>query len=74
MDHRYGAGFLPYCPPVVSATRGLGKLGGMLDIPINGDSIKLGQFIKLASLVATGGEAKEPVSYTHLTLPTIYSV
>ncbi|MBK4152466.1 RNA-binding protein [Corynebacterium macginleyi] len=31
----------------------------MLDIPINGDSIKLGQFIKLASLVATGGEAKE---------------
>ncbi|MDC7068944.1 RNA-binding S4 domain-containing protein [Corynebacterium pseudodiphtheriticum] len=28
-------------------------------IPINGASIKLGQFIKLASLVATGGEAKE---------------
>ena len=45
----------------------------MLDIPINGDSIKLGQFIKLASLVATGGEAKA-VSYTHLTLPTILLV
>lgn len=28
-------------------------------IPISGVSIKLGQFIKLASLVATGGEAKE---------------
>lgn len=37
-------------------------LGGMLDIPINGDSIKLGQFIKLASLVATGGEAKELIA------------
>ena len=34
----------------------------MLDIPINGDSIKLGQFIKLASLVATGGEAKELIA------------
>ena len=62
MDHRYGPGFLPYRPPVAIAARGLGKLGGMLDIPINGDSIKLGQFIKLASLVATGGEAKELIA------------
>ncbi|HCG46207.1 RNA-binding S4 domain-containing protein [Corynebacterium flavescens] len=31
----------------------------MLEVSIAGDSIKLGQFIKLASLVATGGEAKE---------------
>ena len=51
MDYRYGPGFLPYHPPVAIAARGLGKLGGMLDIPINGDSIKLGQFIKLASLM-----------------------
>lgn len=31
-------------------------------IPISGVSIKLGQFIKLASLVATGGEAKELIA------------
>ena len=31
-------------------------------IPISGASIKLGQFIKLASLVATGGEAKELIA------------
>lgn len=32
------------------------------DVTIRDESIKLGQFIKLASLVATGGEAKELVS------------
>ena len=31
-------------------------------IPISGASITLGQFIKLASLVATGGEAKELIA------------
>lgn len=31
-------------------------------VPISGDAIKLGQFIKLASLVATGGEAKELIA------------
>ncbi|ERS40000.1 MULTISPECIES: RNA-binding S4 domain-containing protein [unclassified Corynebacterium] len=31
-------------------------------IHISGASIKLGQFIKLASLVATGGEAKELIA------------
>jgi len=31
-------------------------------IPISGASIKLGQFIKLASLVAAGGEAKELIA------------
>lgn len=31
-------------------------------IPISGVSIKLGQFIKLASLVGTGGEAKELIA------------
>ena len=34
----------------------------MLEVSIKGDSIKLGQFIKLASLVATGGEAKELIA------------
>lgn len=31
------------------------------DVAIRDESIKLGQFIKLASLVATGGEAKEVI-------------
>lgn len=34
----------------------------MLEVSIKGESIKLGQFIKLASLVATGGEAKELIA------------
>ncbi|APT91642.1 RNA-binding protein S4 [Corynebacterium phocae] len=34
----------------------------MLEIAIKGSSIKLGQFLKLASLVATGGEAKEMIA------------
>ena len=34
----------------------------MLEVSITGESIKLGQFIKLASLVATGGEAKELIA------------
>lgn len=33
-----------------------------IDVPISGESIKLGQFIKLASLVATGGEAKAAIA------------
>ena len=33
-----------------------------MDVAITGQSIKLGQFIKLASLVATGGEAKELIA------------
>lgn len=32
------------------------------NVPIAAESIKLGQFIKLASLVATGGEAKELIT------------
>lgn len=34
----------------------------MLEVSIKGDFIKLGQFIKLASLVGTGGEAKELIA------------
>ncbi|MEH0147841.1 RNA-binding S4 domain-containing protein [Corynebacterium sp. Q4381] len=30
-----------------------------LEVPISGDSIKLGQFLKLANLVESGGHAKE---------------
>jgi ribosome-associated protein len=30
----------------------------MRDVPIDGDMIRLGQFLKLADLIDTGGEAK----------------
>ncbi|STC69352.1 RNA-binding S4 domain-containing protein [Corynebacterium pilosum] len=33
-----------------------------MDVAINGDSIKLGQFLKLANLVDTGGHAKELIA------------
>lgn len=33
-----------------------------MDVSISGDSIKLGQFLKLANLVETGGHAKELIS------------
>lgn len=33
-----------------------------MDISISGSSIKLGQFLKLANLVETGGHAKELIS------------
>lgn len=31
------------------------------DVAVSGETIKLGQFIKLANLVASGGEAKEVI-------------
>jgi ribosome-associated protein len=31
---------------------------GMRDVPIDGEMIRLGQFLKLADLIDTGGEAK----------------
>ena len=33
-----------------------------MDVSISGESIKLGQFLKLANLVETGGHAKELIS------------
>lgn len=33
-----------------------------MDVAINGESIKLGQFLKLANLADTGGHAKELIS------------
>ncbi len=32
--------------------------GRMRDVPIDGDMIRLGQFLKLADLIDTGGEGK----------------
>lgn len=46
----------------------LGMLVSMLEVSIKGESIKLGQFLKLASLVATGGEAKELIEQGHVTV------
>lgn len=37
-------------------------------VPIAGESIKVGQFLKLASAVATGGEAKELIAAGEVTV------
>lgn len=37
---------------------GLRKDGCVTDVPIRDDMIRLGQFLKLASVIETGGEAK----------------
>ena len=34
----------------------------MRDVPIDGDMMRLGQFLKLADLIETGGEAKIVIS------------
>lgn len=38
------------------------------EVPITGGTIKLGQFIKLAGLVDTGGEAKEAIAEGRVTV------
>ncbi|AGF71234.1 RNA-binding S4 domain-containing protein [Corynebacterium halotolerans] len=38
------------------------------DVAISGETIKLGQFIKLANLTATGGEAKELIADGQVTV------
>ncbi|AJE31982.1 hypothetical protein B842_00630 [Corynebacterium humireducens NBRC 106098 = DSM 45392] len=38
------------------------------DVAIRDETIKLGQFIKLASLVATGGEAKDVIANGEVTV------
>jgi ribosome-associated protein len=35
---------------------------GMRDVPIDGDMIRLGQFLKLGNLIDSGGEAKMRIS------------
>lgn len=39
-----------------------------VEVPIKDEAIKLGQFIKLASLVATGGEAKALIAQGAVTV------
>ncbi|MFV8382445.1 RNA-binding S4 domain-containing protein [Corynebacterium hindlerae] len=40
----------------------------MYDVGIKDETIKLGQFIKLANLVETGGEAKEVIAAGNVTV------
>ncbi|MCA2212113.1 RNA-binding S4 domain-containing protein [Jidongwangia harbinensis] len=40
----------------------------MRDVPIDGDMIRLGQFLKLADLIDTGGEAKILISSGDVTV------
>ncbi|MEJ5927867.1 RNA-binding S4 domain-containing protein [Corynebacterium sp. H128] len=40
----------------------------MYDVGIKDETIKLGQFIKLANLVDTGGAAKEAIAAGHITV------
>lgn len=39
-----------------------------IDVPISGDTIKLGQFLKLANLAESGGHAKEAISAGEVTV------
>ena len=39
-----------------------------IDVPISGETIKLGQFLKLANLVESGGHAKEAISAGEVTV------
>lgn len=39
-----------------------------MDVPISGDTIKLGQFLKLANLVESGGHAKEAIAGGEVTV------
>jgi len=41
---------------------------GMRDVAINSDMIRLGQFLKLADLIDTGGEAKILISSGDVTV------
>lgn len=43
-------------------------MGGMRDVPIDSDMIRLGQFLKLADLIDTGGEAKILISVGDVTV------
>jgi ribosome-associated protein len=43
-------------------------MGPMRDVPIGEDMIRLGQFLKLADLIETGGEAKILISQGDVTV------
>jgi ribosome-associated protein len=41
---------------------------GMRDVPIDGDMIRLGQFLKLGNLIDSGGEAKMRIAAGEVTV------
>lgn len=41
----------------------MGAPGDPQDVPIRDDSIRLGQFLKLANLVESGAEAKDAIAF-----------
>jgi ribosome-associated protein len=45
-----------------------GMMVGMRDVPIDSDMIRLGQFLKLADLIDTGGEAKVLITIGDVTV------
>jgi len=40
----------------------MGAMSDAFDVPIRDESIRLGQFLKLASLIESGAEAKEVIA------------
>jgi ribosome-associated protein len=44
--------------PAPTFFRNFGMMVGMREVPIGSDMIRLGQFLKLADLIDTGGEGK----------------
>jgi ribosome-associated protein len=43
-------------------------MNGMRDVPIDGDMIRLGQFLKLGNLIDSGGEAKMRIAAGEVTV------
>ncbi|GAC01858.1 hypothetical protein GONAM_35_00280 [Gordonia namibiensis NBRC 108229] len=48
--------------PVWPTPRTRGMIGTVYDVTIRDDSIRLGQFLKLANLIESGAEAKEVIA------------
>ena len=67
---------------IKSSTKERAKRDGAKVLTFNEDkdetdleiALKTAKKFEAESITIIGGEGKEPVSYTHLTLPTIYSV
>ena len=59
--------------PVVTADATMVKLAGVATVGINYEDLGR-QTGKLAVQILKGKKVSDPVSYTHLTLPTIYAV
>ncbi len=54
--------------PGFAGPRSPGENGGMTDVPVGDGAMRLGQFLKLADAVDTGGEAKIRIAYGEVTV------